>query len=86
MMTLQQIKQAVDSLSAEELRELREYLEQRESLEQPVLILSPEERIRRLDAAVEAIREGMTQEQIDEMIEAMNAEYIEPFDEDAWKD
>lgn len=86
MMTLQDVIKAVDRLSPEELRELRSYLDQRESTDQYTHELTPEERIRRMDAAVEAIREGMTQEQIDEMIEAMNAEYVEPFDEDAWKD
>lgn len=61
MMTLEDVKNAVDRLSPEERRELREYLDQRESVEQAVTEeLSPEERIRRLDAAVEVIREGMT--------------------------
>ncbi|MCD4685180.1 MAG: hypothetical protein K8S97_04515 [Anaerolineae bacterium] len=86
MMTLQDVKQAVDRLSPGARRELREYLAQRESTEQPVLELTPEERIRRLDAAVEALREGLTQQELDEMTEAMNTEYIEPIDEDQWKD
>ncbi len=86
MMTLQDVKQAVDRLSPGERRKLREYLAQRESTEQPVLELTPEERIRRLDAAVEALREGLTQQELDEMTEAMNTEYIEPIDEDQWKD
>ncbi len=74
MMTLEDVKNAVDRLSPEERRELREYLDQRESVEQAVTEeLSPEERIRRLDAAVEVIREGMTQAELDEMIDAMNA-------------
>jgi hypothetical protein len=46
--------------------------------------LSPEERIRRLNAAAAFIRETMTPEQLDEAIEAMNEEYIEPWDEDEW--
>jgi hypothetical protein len=85
-MTLQDVIKAVDQLSPEELRELREYIEQREGTHSPVQALTPGERIRRLDAAVEAIREGMTQAELDEMTVAMNAEYIEPFDEDLWKD
>ncbi len=74
MTTLQDVKKAIDRLSPEERRELREYLEQRESIEQPAHELSPEERIRRLDAAAQAIREGMTQAELDDMLEAMNAE------------
>ena len=47
---------------------------------------APEERARQLDEAFERLREGLTQTQIDEMTEAMNAEYIEPLDENVWKD
>ncbi len=87
MMTLHDVKKAVDKLSSDERRELREYLDQRESMEQPGSQLSPEERIRRLDVAARALREGLTQEQLDEISEAMNEEYIEPLDdEDVWKD
>ncbi len=86
MMSLQAMKKAVDSLSPQERRELREYLEQRESVEAPAHELSPEDRIRHLDAAAKAIREGMTQVELDDMIEAMNAEYVEIVDEDEWTD
>lgn len=85
-MTLQEVIKVVDTLSPEELRELRMYLDQREGTVQPALELAPEERARQLDEAFERLREGLTQTQIDEMTEAMNAEYIEPFDEDVWKD
>ena len=85
-MTLQEVIKVVDTLSPEELRELRTYLDQREGTVQPALELAPEERARQLDEAFERLREGLTQKQIDEMTEAMNAEYIEPFDEDVWKD
>lgn len=85
-MTFQEVIKAVDTLSPEELRELRTYLEQREGAAQPALELVPEERARRLDEAFEQLREGLTQKQLDEMTEAMNAEYIESFDEDVWKD
>ena len=86
MVTLQDVKKAIDRLSPEERRELREYLEQRESNEPSTPILSPEERIRRMDAAVETIRAGMSQAELDDMTAAMNAEYVEPFDEDVWKE
>jgi hypothetical protein len=86
IMTLQDVMKVVDRLSPEELRELRQYIEQREGIPWPAQELTPEERIRRLDAAVEAIREGMTQAELDDMTAAMNAEYIEPFDEDVWNE
>lgn len=86
MMTLQDVKQAIDRLSPEERRELREYLEQCESTEQNVPQLTPAERARRLDAAFEQLRAGLTQAELDEMTEAMNAKYIESVDEDQWKD
>lgn len=85
-MTLDEIMRYVSHLSADELRHLREHIEQIERGVGTQLGPTPQERIRQMDEAVKTIREGMTQEQIDEMIEAMNAEYVEPFDEDAWKD
>lgn len=86
MMTLQDVIKAVATLSPEELRQLRAFLDQLEGTPSPAHDLPPEERIRRLDAAVEALREGLTQAELDEMTDAMNTEYIEPFDEDVWKD
>jgi hypothetical protein len=71
-MTLNDILQAVDKLSHEELRQLRGYVEQRERQSHPARGLTPEERIRRMRSAAAAIREGMTQEQLDEMFAAMN--------------
>jgi hypothetical protein len=85
-MTLQDVMKAVDQLSPEELRELRQYIEQREGLPWPVQALTPEERARRLDEAFEQLRDGLTQAELDEMTEAMNAEYIEPVDEDVWSE
>lgn len=83
--TLEEIKQAIAELTPAERAELRIYLEQVES---PPAVngLSPEERARRLDAAFEQFREGLTPEQLEEMTEAMNEEYIEPWDENEWKD
>jgi hypothetical protein len=85
-MTLQDVKRAVDQLSPEERRELREYLEQRESTEPPAHALPPEERARRLREAFEQLRAGLSQQELDDITRAMNAEYTEPFDEDVWKD
>lgn len=89
-MTLQELMRAIDHLSRPELDQLRQYIDQREKEQErqihPARGDTPQERVRRLDAAAAAIREGLTQEELDEMTAAMNAEYIEPFDEDVWKD
>jgi DNA-binding GntR family transcriptional regulator len=84
MLNLQEVKEAVDHFSPEELRELREHLEKRavEILTQHHL--SPEERIRRLDEAAKAIREGFTEAEWESVEKAMNEEYIEPWDESEW--
>jgi hypothetical protein len=86
MLNLQEVKEAVDHFSPEELRELREPLEKRvvEILTQHHL--PPEERIRHLDEAARAIREGFTDSEWEAVEKAMNEEYIEPWDESEWTD
>jgi uncharacterized protein YeeX (DUF496 family) len=79
-MMLDELMRAVDELSEEELRQLRDYVNQRH-----VNNLSADERIQMLEEAADAIREGLTPEELDEMIAAMNEEYIEPWDEAEWK-
>ena len=72
-MTLADVIQAVDRLSPEERRQLRDYLDRYEE--------APE--TNDLDAlmrALEVIREGLTEEEFSEIEQAMNAEYIEPLD------
>jgi hypothetical protein len=86
MLNLQEMKEAVDQLSAEELHELRQYLEKREIEIRTHLPLSADERIRRLDAAARAIRVGFTDAEWDEVEKAMNEEYIEPWNESEWTD
>lgn len=79
-MTLQELFEAVNNLSYAELSQLRRYVDEREQVVRPAHPLPPEERIRHLDAAAAAIREGLTEEQMTGMIAAMNEEYVEPFD------
>lgn len=67
-------------LTEEQLQEMEQAIHTRITDE------SPEERIRQLDGAFAEIREGMTQAELDAMFEAMNSEYVEPLDEDEWKD
>lgn len=71
MLNLQEVKEAVDHFSPEELRE---HLEKRavEILTQHHL--SPEERIRRLDEAAKAIRESFSDAEWDVVEKAMNEE------------
>ena len=85
-MTLQELFKTIDRLSPEERAQLRAYLDQHEAHTPSARTLSPEERARKLDEALTQLREGLTSEQIDEMTEAMNAEYIEPWDESEWTD
>ena len=79
-MTLAEIKQVVSTLNESERAELRDYID---SL--PPVALTPEERLRRLHAFIDFVQATMSPEQIEEMVAAMNEEYIEPFDEEEWK-
>jgi hypothetical protein len=51
--------QLIDKLSADEVRKLQQYIERRLWVQQ-------------FDEAVLALREGLTQEQIEEIVEAIN--------------
>ncbi len=75
MLNLQEVKDAVDHFSPEELRELREHLEKRAVEILSGHQLSPEERIRRLDEAAKAIREGFTESEWDAVEKAINGEH-----------
>lgn len=86
MLNLQAVKEAVDHLSPEELRELREYLERRAAEILTQHPLSPKERIRRLDEAARAIRESFNEAEWEAIEKAMNEEYIEPWDKSEWTD
>lgn len=78
-MTLANLLKEVDRLSEEELQKLQAYIDRRRR----------ETAKARADALMEAIdklREGLTEEQIEEMEQAMNAEYAESVDLDEWRD
>ncbi len=76
-MTLQEIQTAIDALSLDDIKQLRLYLGQREAQLRPGRGKTPQERIRLLHEAAAEIREGLTQEQLNEMTAAMNTKYIE---------
>lgn len=85
-MTLQDIMQAVDRMSDDERRQLREYIDQIKPQSNPSRDLSPEEWIKRMKEAAHEIRSGFTDEEWAEVEAAMNEEYIEPMDDNLWKD
>ena len=80
-MIFEEILRAVDELNDEERRLLRQHIDQRP--EKPAW-LTPKERMRRLNAAFDAMSEGLSQAQLDEMTAAMTEDYIEPWDESEW--
>ena len=85
-MIFEEILQVVDQLSENDRQRLRQYLDQNKEQIRLARGLTPEERIQRLNAALDAIREGLTHKELDEMTAAMNEEYIEPWDESEWTD
>jgi len=72
MMTLQDLMEAVDDLSYDELHQLRFYVDRRVKQMQPAQGITPEERVQRLEAAAAALREGLSEEQAAEITAAMN--------------
>jgi uncharacterized protein YeeX (DUF496 family) len=86
-MTLDELIRAVDRLSDEELRQLRDYVNQRQVREQDNTELrAGTMNVDALMRAVDQIREGLTEQEIETMIAAMNEEYIEPFAEAGWRE
>lgn len=81
-MTLQELKTAISELSTEDLRILESYIHDRRKLLETAKPLNVEA----LEQAIEAMREGLTEEDLDEIEWAMNVEYIEPLDESEWQD
>ena len=80
-MILEEILRAVAELDDEERRLLRQYIDRpSEKTSQ----LPPKERTRRLNAALDAMGDGLNQDQLDEMTAAMTEEYIEAWDESEW--
>jgi hypothetical protein len=78
-MTLQEMYQLIDKLSADEMRQLQEYIEQRQREE-------ARERARAFMEAVEEMREGLTEEQLAQIEWAINYKYVEPPDDEMWSE
>ncbi len=75
-MTLDQVIREVDRLDKEEFKLLIDHIEQRQKREWA----------QAFDEAVEALREGLTDDEVSELVQAMNAETIKPTDDDQWRD
>jgi hypothetical protein len=74
MVMFEQLLQMVDELDNEQLNQLRSRIEQRQ-----------QKRGFQMDGLLEIIddfRQGLSQQELDEMFEAMNQEYIEPLEAD----
>jgi len=78
-MTMQDILRAIDRLTPDELRQLRDYIEQQQHQIAQI-------EITQLDRALEALREGLTSEQLDQLEWAMNVETLTPTDRSAWQE
>ena len=84
-MTFDELLKAVDGLSPDERQRLRDYINRHESGQlQETPVEAGVLDIDSLFRAFDEIRAGFTKEELAEVIEAMNAEYIEPLDESEW--
>ncbi|MEL6408683.1 MAG: hypothetical protein AAFR81_30225 [Chloroflexota bacterium] len=81
-MTFEDLLQAVDQLTDEERQRLQMYLSQPKHPD--IAVLSAEERTKKLIAVLDALREGLSEEEIKEITDAMTEDYIEPWDESEW--
>ena len=77
-MILEDILRALAKLTDEERQQLRRYINQDPEKAFP---LTPKERTQRLNAALDEMRGGLSQAQLDKMTAAMAEEYIKAWDE-----
>jgi hypothetical protein len=75
-MTLQEVFALIDSLSDDEVQAIREYIEQR----------NLEKWLNAFNEAVEALQEGLTEEEVSEIVSAITTETIHPVDDNSWRD
>lgn len=85
MTTLNNLYHQLNRLDREELQQVRRYIDQR--IEEPTVENERiESKVKALQEAVKNFWEGVPQEEIDEIVEAMNSEYIEPLSKYNWLD
>jgi hypothetical protein len=73
------VMKAVDQFSRDQLRQLREYIPQRE---QQIELKAGTLNMDALLEGLEEMRAGVTDEEFREIERAMNEEYVEPLDKD----
>jgi len=71
MTTLDELLKAVDTLSSEELLALQTYVQQRQQS-------TAQDKAAALNAAIAALRSGLSEQDLDEIEWAMNAEFVKP--------
>lgn len=80
-MVFDEVMRAVAVMSDEELRTLRQRIDQ---LPEQAARLTPKEKTLRLNAALDKLGAGLNQAQFDEMTAAMTEDYITAWDESEW--
>ena len=80
-MIFKDILRAVAALNDKERQLLRRYLE---PIYEKPNALTPDEKMQQLNAALDAMGDGLSQAQLQEMTAAMTEEYIEAWDESEW--
>ena len=80
-MIFKDILRAVADLNDRERLLLRRYLE---PISEKHNALTPDEKMQQLNAALDAMGDGLSQAQLHEMTAAMTEEYIEAWDESEW--
>lgn len=75
------LKQAIDALTADELRQVSAYVEQRLLNE-----LSPAQRVQMIEQAVAEIRAGLSADELEHLAQIMNEEQIETFNPADWRE
>jgi hypothetical protein len=80
MSDLQALFEAIDHLPPDELEQVHNHVMERRTMQKQIAEESVEERIAALNRAFAEMREGLSKEELAEMIEAMNSEYISPKD------
>jgi hypothetical protein len=83
MMNLQTLLDAIDRLEPDELETVRERIEQRRGQMEIGIARgeTPEERIAILNQAFAEMRAGLSSEELQEVVEVINSEYVEAEDQ-----
>lgn len=82
MTDLQELYRTIDRLNDEELDQVQKHINQRRY--RPQIDEDPQTKIAQLRSAVETFWQGVPAEKVDDIIEDMNAEYVEPYSDEDW--